>query len=271
MNIAMQPMPKGRSQRAMSNRAGSEADDAEGTPSERLLAAIETISLHGPLTYKALESALNLSKAATWRLVATLREAQWVRFRHGGRLIELDPRLDELFATAHFADAEFIEVADVMSALGRTLNVHFDLFSPNRNGELVLHETSRRMTISAPVPDAIDESFMVAVHAAMTAPQLERHLARVAASLDVENARHLTGAAARRRVQQFPGYFWGPANRSVAVSVRGKLGTAAVIRISAKANAIKPELLVEAFANLCAMLEGKVEVLAGGLKSIELP
>ncbi|MCZ8153602.1 MAG: hypothetical protein O9292_14580 [Rhodobacteraceae bacterium] len=260
--------PKGNLTPAM---ASPDRGLADTTPSERILVAIETIGTQGPLSYRALASALNLSKAATWRLVVNLKEARWVRFRHGGRLIELDPRLDELFATAHFADAEFIEVAEAMAELGRRMHVHFDLFSPNRKGDLVLHETSRRLTTTAPVPEAIDETFLVAVHAAMTPPQLERHLARIAADLDVENARHVTGAAARRRIQQFPGYFWGPSHRFLAVSVRGKMGTAAVIRISAKTNVIRPELLTQAYVGLNTILENKVESLAGGLKAIELP
>ncbi len=249
----------------------NDASDAEGTPSERILIAVEMISLHGPLTYKALETSLNLSKAATWRLVSTLREANWVRFRHGGRLIELDPRLDELFATAHFGETEFIEVAESMSSVGRKFKVHLDLFSPNRKGDMVLHETSRRLTITAPVPDAIDEGFTLAVQAAMSPAQLERHLASIAANLDIDNARHLRGAEARRRIQEFQGYFWGPSKRYVAASVSGKMGSPAVIRIAAKANAIKPELLVKAFEALSVMLQGKVQMLARGQNTIPLP
>jgi DNA-binding IclR family transcriptional regulator len=268
--MLMMPTPlSDAAKRGAVNQHGDVEDEA--TPSERILVAVETIGAQGPLTYKALESALNLSKATTWRLVATLRDAGWVRFRHGGRLIELDPRLDELFATAHFADAEFTEVSDVMSVLAGRLQVHIDLFAPNRKGELVLHETSRRLTISAPVPDATDENMLVAVHAAMTPPQLERHLAHMAADVDVENARHLTGAAARRRIQQFQGYFWGAGGRFLAVSVRGKMGTAAVLRLSAKANALKPDLLARAYAGLVVMLDGKVEKIGAGRTVVDLP
>lgn len=248
-----------------------DAADPEATPSERILSAVEMISLHGPMTYKALETSLNLTKTATWRLVATLREANWVRFRHGGRLIELDPRLDELFASAHFADTEFIEVAEVMSLVGRKFKVHLDLFSPNRKGDLVLHETSRRLTITAPVPDAIDEGFALAVHAAMSQPQLERHLASISAGLDIDTARHMRSTEARRRIQEFPGYFWSPSKRFVAASVSGKLGSPAVIRIAAKANAIKPEVLANAFETLTVLLQGKVQMLARGQKTIIIP
>lgn len=268
--MLMKPIPvQDAGMRAAMLRSSDGDEDA--TPSERILLAIETLGARGPLTYKALELALNLSKAATWRLVATLHDAKWVRFRHGGRLIELDPRLDELFATAHFADAEFLEASDVMCALARRHQIHIDLFSPNRQGELVLHETSRRLTISAPVPDATDETMLVAVHAAMTPPQLERHLAQVAADLDVENARHLTGAAARRRIQQFPGYFWAAGGRYLGVSVRGKMGTAAVMRLSTKANALRPEVLAMVYASLSIFLEGKVDSFGAGRRTVDLP
>lgn len=250
---------------------GRTSAEAEATPSERILVAVEIIGTRGPLTYKELETALNMSKAATWRLVATLRDAQWVRFRHGGRLIELDPRVDEMFATAHFADAEFLEVAEVIAEVAGHHQVHIDLFSPNRRGDLVLHETSRRLTIAAPAQDATDENMLLAIHAAMTQPQLERHLAQVAAELDVENARHVTGASARRRIQQFPGYFWGGGGKYLGVSVRGKMGTATVLRISAKANAIKPELLSRVFANLSIALQGKVESFGAGRQTVEFP
>ena len=121
--------PEARPRKAQGQGGAAEQD---ATPSERILIAAEIIGLRGPLTYKELERALNLSKAATWRLVATLRDAQWVRFRQNGRLIELDPRVDEVFARAHFADAEFLEVAEVITEVAGRHQVHIDLFSPNR-------------------------------------------------------------------------------------------------------------------------------------------
>lgn len=157
--------------------AQARAAEQEATPSERMLMAIETIGLRGPLTYKELERSLRLSKAATWRIVASLREARWVCFRQNGRLIALDPRVDEFFAAAHFADAEFMDVAEVMMDVALRHQVHIDLYSPNRRGELVLQETSRRVTTAASVHDVTDENMIVAIHAAMTPPQLERHLA----------------------------------------------------------------------------------------------
>lgn len=251
--------------------AQDSSSDQEATPSERILLAVEVIGTRGPLTYKQLETALNLSKAATWRLVATLRDAQWVRFRHNGRLIELDPRVDELFATAHFADAEFLDVAEIISVVAARHQIHIDLFAPNRRGELVLHETSRRLTITAPAHDATDENLLVAVHAAMTPPQLERHLAQVTADLDGEIMRNVTVGAARRRVQQFPGYFWGGGGKYLGVSVRGKMGTATAMRISTKANAVRPDLLAQAYVSLSVLLHGKVETFGAGRPSVDMP
>jgi DNA-binding IclR family transcriptional regulator len=247
------------------------AAEQDATPSERILMAVEMIGLRGPLTYKELERALNLSKAATWRLVATLRDAQWVRFRQNGRLIELDPRVDELFATAHFADAEFLEVAEVIADVAGRHQVHIDLFSHNRRGDLVLQETSRRLTAAAPVHDVTDENMVMAIHAAMTPPQLERHLSQAAVELDGENRPQFTVGAARRRIQQFPGYFWGAGGRHLGVSVRGKMGTATVLRISAKANAVRPDLLAQAYVSLAVLMHGKVESFGAGRASVDLP
>lgn len=252
-------------------RARSRAVEQEATPSERILLAVEVIGARGPLTYKELERALNLSKAATWRLVATLRDARWVRFRQNGRLMELDPRVDELFATAHFADAEFLEVAEVMTEVAAQHHVHIDLFAPNRRGDLVLQETSRRLTNAAHVHDLTDESMAVAVQAAMTPPQLERHLAQIAADADGENRSLVTVGAVRRRIQQFPGYFWGAGGRQLGVSLRGKMGTATVLRLSTKANAAKPDLLVQAYMSLAVLLHDKVESFGAGRPTVDLP
>lgn len=247
------------------------AAEPDRTPSERILMAVEIIGLRGPLTYKELERVLNLSKAATWRLVATLRDAQWVCFRQNGRLIELDPRVDEFFAKAHFADAEFLEVSEVITEVSGRHQVHIDLFAPNRRGDLVLQETSRRLTNAAPVHDVTDENMVVAIHAAMTPPQLERHLAQAANEIDDENRPQFTLGAARRRIQQFPGYFWGAGGRYLGVSVRGKMGTATVLRISTKANAVRPDMLAEAYVSLSVLLHGKVESFGGGRPRVELP
>ncbi len=252
-------------------QAPGRADEQDASPSERMLMAIEMIGLRGPLTYKELERALRLSKAATWRIVATLREANWVCFRQNGRLIALDPRVDEFFAAAHFADAEFMDVAEVITEVATRHQVHIDLYSPNRRGELVLQETSRRVTNAAPVHDVTDENMFVAVHAAMTPPQLERHLTQAAAEVDGENRPYLTLGTARRRIQQFVGYFWGPGGKYLGVSVRGKMGTATVIRISAKANAVRPDLLAQAYASLSVLLTGKVESFGAGRPSVDMP
>lgn len=243
--------------------AASKGTATDSTPSGRVLQAVELLGKTGPMTYKELGQALDMTRAATWRLVATLREANWVCIRHGGSVIQLDPRLDELFATATFADAEFTEVAAVMSDVAASLPVYVDLFSPDRMGALVLHETSRRLTVSAPLTDVQDDLLSLAMHAAMTPPQLDRHLAQMK-TRPGESGRHGAAVLARRRIQQFPGHVWSADQKFLIVSIRGRMGTAAAMRIAAKASAAKPSLLVRAFNSLRVGLEGKLDMFGGG-------
>lgn len=228
----------------------------DNTPSARVMQAVELLCRRGPMTYRDLGLALGMSKAATWRLVATLRDARWVCIRHGGSIIQLDPRLDEIFATASFADAEFTDVAFALTEVAEILPVHIDLFAPNRMGRLVLQETSRRLTVSAPVSDTPDDALLLAMHAAMTPPQFERHIAQARSQADGEPLR----PAARRQVQQFPGHVFGPEYRYMVISVRGRMGTAAALRISPKAGSGRRDLLTEAFRAMRTRLAGKVEM-----------
>lgn len=235
----------------------------DSTPSVRVLQAVELLGKNGPMTYKGLGQALGMTRAATWRLVATLREARWVCIRHGGSVIQLDPRLDELFAAATFADAEFTEVAAVMTEVASSMPVHIDLFCPNRMGELVLHETSRRLTVSAQLSDLPYDLLLLAMHSAMTPPQLERHLAQIQA-VQGDSVRHQMGTPARRRIQQFPGQMWGSGQRFLVVAVRGRMGTAAAIRIASKANSARPALLLTAFRDMRDRLDGKLDIFGNG-------
>lgn len=248
--------------------AFSKVGASESSPSGRVLQAVELLGQNGPMTYKELGLALDMTRAATWRLVATLREAHWVCIRHGGSVIQLDPRLDELFATATFADAEFTDVANVMSEVAASLPVHVDLFSPDRMGELVLHETSRRLTVSAPLSDLPDELLLLAMHAAMTPPQLERHVAHAKAK-ESDILRHLVGASARRKIQQFPGQAWSADQRFLIISVRGTMGTAAAMRIAPKVSSVKPPLLVTAFNALREKLTGKLDMFGNGTALVD--
>jgi len=236
----------------------------ESTPSARILQAVELLCRSGPMTYKELGSALDMTKAATWRLVATLRDAHWVCIRHGGSLIQLDPRLDELFATASFADAEFTGVSTVMHDVAARLPVHFDLYTPGRTGEPVLHETSRRLTVSAPLSEMPDDMLLLAIHAAMTPPQLDRYTAQMKTAAEPDLLRHLVGATARRRIQQFPGQGWGQGGRHLFVALRGRMGTAAAMRIAPKSGAARHTLVVEAFNALLDGLQGRLDSFGNG-------
>lgn len=236
----------------------------DSTPSARILQAVELLCRRGPMTYKQLGSALDMTKAATWRLVATLRDAHWVCIRHGGSLIQLDPRLDELFATASFADAEFTGVSTVMHDVAARVPVHIDLYAPGRTGEPVLHETSRRLTVSAPLSDMPDDMLFLAIHAAMTPPQLDRYTAQMKTAGESDLLRHLVGASARRRIQQFPGQGWGQGGRHLFVSLRGRMGTAAAMRISPKSGIARRAQAIEAFNALLDALKDSLDTFGGG-------
>ncbi|MBF9060368.1 hypothetical protein HKCCSP123_14385 [Rhodobacterales bacterium HKCCSP123] len=249
---------------------GTSADDADAaslaenlSPSFRILLAVEKIAALGPITYEALRLELGVSKTATWRLVATLKDAGWVRLRHGGRVIELDHRLDDLFATAHFADQEFASVADTMTALGESHAVHLDLFVMNARGELDLHETTRRMTAAAHPIDTQDEVLMLAVRRAMTAPQLERHLQQVDQTMEPEALRALRRTLQRVKSDSAPGYTWSHEGRFLVVPVRGSMGTPAALRFSSRSGAGRADELVAAFEDMNQRARHIVETFAG--------
>ena len=238
--------------------------DIESTPSGRLLQAVEILCRNGAMTYKELALALGISKAATWRLVATLREAHWVCIRHGGTRIQLDHRLDLLFSTAAFADSEFSAISDDMNEVSASVSVHIDLFCPNRKGILQLHDTTRRLTVSAPGIEVPDDKLMLAMYAAMTPPQFERHAAHVKTSDDPDLASHVAIISSRRRIQQFPGQVWGADGRSLIIAVRGQMGTAAAIRIAQRTASAKRARLIDAFNALLKRVEGKMDLFGNG-------
>lgn len=251
-------------------KAGISADDAgkaasaeTATPSFRMLLAIETIARRGPITYEALRLELGMSKTATWRLVATLKDARWVRLRHGGREIELDHWLDDLFATAHFADPEFATVADTMATVSDSHDVHLDLFVMNAKGQLDLHETTRRMTAAAQPIDTQDEALLLAVRSAMTPPQLERHLQQIAGTMEPEALRSLRRMLQRVKLGNAPGYLWADEHRFLVVSLRGAMGTPAALRFTPRSGSGRTKELIAAYEDMNERLRAIVEKFAG--------
>lgn len=231
-------------------------EERDQTPSARILLAVERIAQQGPMTLDDLRGMLDLSKTATWRTVATLRAAGWVRIGHGGRLIELDPRLRGLFAKAHFADAEFAHVVDVMDEVSARHAVHLDLFVADARGDIILLETTRRMKATAPPVDASDASIAIALQGAMTAPQLLRHLSLRSSRADFPTLR---GTSTGHRMEHTPGYVHSADSRCLAVSVRGRMGTPAVLRIVPKSRRLRSSLLSDAFDSLGCCLQTHVE------------
>ena len=239
-------------------------DLRDATPSGRLLQAVETIGRHGALTYKELADTLGISKTATWRLVATLRDAGWVCIRQGGTRIHLDPRLDELFSTARYADAEFSTIADDMAEVAAVASAHVDLFCPDHIGVLTLHDTTRRLTVSAPGVETPDANLILAFFAAMTPSQLERHSALVKVTDNPHIVDQFALLTTRRRIQHFPGQMWGSDGRSLVVSIRGRMGTPAVFRISHKTASAKRTKVIEAFNDLRARTMDKLDMFGSG-------
>lgn len=231
----------------------------DSSPSLRLLRAVEVLATGGPMTYEELRTRLDMSKTATWRLVATLREAGWVRLRQGGRLIELDHRLDDLFANAHYSDREFAGLMDVMSEMASLHPVHLDLFVLDTQGSLTIFDTTRRITSAVQPPDGSEEVPILCIQAAMSEAQLERHLAQLAATLEPEAVRSLRRAHERTRLRPVQGYFWGSDGRFLTVAVRGLMGTPAVLRISSRSGKPRKREFSAVFDQMQAKVAGVLE------------
>ena len=204
------------------------------TQSHRLLAAIEIIGKHGPVTSETLRDLLGVPKTVAWRIVKRLREAGWVRFRHGGHLIELDPRLDDLFATAHFSDREFSAVGDLMTRLAEGGKFHLDLFVPDHSGTVTLQETTRRLTVASSAFDETDEFIDMSILAAMSPQQTVRKEARLQAT---------SGGT-----KWYPATTQPPADG--ADNTPGTMGTPAAMRITPKARGPRPLVVCDAFRKL---------------------
>ena len=222
-----------------------------------MLRAIECIARLGPLGYDALKVELGISKTATWRIVQTLRDAGWVRLRRGGKLIELAARLDELFATARFSDAEFTEVADALHDLGAEHPVHFDLFTMDATGRPDLLDTTRRLTLANAHFDADEDMLLFTLRAAMTPQQLVRHFTKVLETAEPELAEAIRSGAEGKRLRRAPGANWGEA--ALFVSLRGRMGSPAAIRIEPRDGAPFSATAALAYAAIKTGLSGLID------------
>ncbi len=229
---------------------------------DRLLVAIEIIAKHGPLSADTLRAQLNLPKTVVWRLIKKLREAGWIRLRHGGHLIELDVRLDELFATAHFADREFSAVGDIMVSCAESGAVHFDLFSPDHTGRVQLQETTRRLTAAKPAYDANDEMISQLLHVAVQLQADPSSAIRRSRISGIDAARLDDAVAPVDRSLMQNGFGWDADKVALCVAVVGRMGTPAAIQITSKTRAPRPEILCAAFQNLRRSLHGHVTAFA---------
>ncbi len=222
---------------------------AQSAP-DRLLMAIEIIARDGPLTADDLRMRLALPKTVVWRLVKKLREADWVRLRNGGHLIELNARLDELFATAHFADREFSTPGDIMVQMADAGPYHLDLFVPDHMGKVQLLDTSRRLTAAGSPLDSSDEFIELVIRVAKMGQDHTMQSTRKTRSsgLDPYPALEDIDQLDSKLVQT--GYVWDYDKMGLCVTLLGKMGTPAAIRITPKTRAPRPAILCAAFRDL---------------------
>jgi biotin operon repressor len=231
----------------------------EENPSARMLRAVECIARLGPMTYDALRTELGISKTATWRIVTTLRESGWVQVRHGGRFVQLDPRLDDMFATSHYADREFSSVLESLSEVSKAHDVHIDLFTMGMNAEPVLTDTTRRLTVSVSTPEEFDESIALAIQVAMTSVQLTRHLTKVLETADPEFSAAIRSGKVVRHIRSLHGFVWSTQEEAVSIALRGPMGTPAALRIVPRSRKADRATLSATFADIRARLSGVVE------------
>lgn len=235
----------------------------ESNPASRLLRVVESIARNGPITYEALRKDVELSKTATWRMVLNLREAGWVRVSSGGQLLQLHPRLDELFATAWFEDREFGEILDRLCGAPDFQKLHVDLFVMGPDNEPLLIDSTRRLTVSASRTAEHRESVILAVQSAMTRIQLARHLTTVLEVATPQQAVDIHSGAVQRRIRKARGFIWSETDAALYVALRGKMGTPAALRIRPKVRKDYRTVCAQAFVEFKGRLSEAVEVFGG--------
>lgn len=237
----------------------SKAVSNDDAPAGRLLRAVEAIATKGPITYEDLRVDLGISKTATWRIVTTLRDAGWVRIIQGGRYIVLDSRLDDVFGAAQYSDREFAELADIMAQVAEEHGVHLDLFTLVVGGSPVLVETTRRLTLAVQAPLETDENLLLTIEGAMTPVQLTRHLSRRLETAEPQTAMAIRTGEIGRKVRTMRGFVWSLDRSSLTVSIRGKMGTPAAIRIAPRSRKTDPAIYRAVFVLLRARLADMVQ------------
>lgn len=228
-------------------------------PAARLLRAVEAIATKGPITYEDLRVDLGISKTATWRIVATLRESGWVRICQGGRYIVLDSRLDDVFGTAQYSDREFADLSEIMTQVADEHGVHLDLFTLVVGVAPVLAETTRRLTLAVQAPLETDDNLLLAIEGAMTPVQLTRHLSRRLETAEPQTAMAIRTGEIGRKVRNMRGFVWSLDRSGLTVSIRGKMGTPAALRISARNRKADPAVYRAVFLALRARLADMVQ------------
>ena len=237
--------------------AGHEDDPdmrGDATPVARVLRAVECLTLSGAITLDDLSQRLDMSKTATWRLVANLRDAGWVRLKQGNRLIELHHRVDEIFSRAIFSDEEFVGLSDLLPDVAAEMSMHLDLVCLANNGTVQLIDTTRRWRGNpSVVMDALDQETFLVMRSAMSATVLARHLAAWE-SQEQWPAAFGPGLSSIRN----PSVLWNQASASLNLALRGRNGTLGALRVSGRRRRLVRDNARRIVARLIVRLGGEV-------------
>lgn len=238
-------------------------------PAQRLLQAVEVLATQGALSHEALQSHLELSKSATWRLVQNLRAADWVRVRLGGRVVELSARVIPLMAGAKGANAELAALSDRLANVATRFPVHLDLLVLDALGRLSVHDSTRRRVDLASLLAALDDSSELAILSAMSSGERAALLADTGEDgLAHLRLRHDAGKAAlgpiHDEASEMPGYAWEQSTGCLIAAVRCISGQAIALRIAPRSTTTRQSSLVECFIALRRGLQGHVEAFGKG-------
>lgn len=222
----MYQMPMGRFERA----------EASGAPTERILVVIECIAIAGPISLGQLTELVGISRAAVWRLVATLRARGWVRMRLGDQKVELTHRVDKLFSQAHFSDEEFEGFFRNMADFEQSHEMTLELAAFRSNGQLIGLETTLRSRAkdSGESVRLLSDELALAVQMACTRPKLIRHLMAYSAKATPEEKKQIETGHHQSYVERLVGPIWAEDRESLCLPIVGPKGSPAAIRITSK-------------------------------------
>lgn len=213
-----------------------ECAEVSGAPTERILIVIECIAVAGPISLGQLTEIVGISRAAVWRLVATLRARGWVRMRLGDQKVELTHRVDKLFAQAQFSDEEFEDFFRTMADFEQSHDMTLELAAFRSNGHLTGLETTLRSRARETVEgvELLNDELALAVQMACTRPKLLRHLMAYSARASLAERTRIESGDHRSYIERLVGPIWAEDKESLCLPIVGPKGSPAAIRITSK-------------------------------------